>query len=315
MRCNNFSFHVLGIALGLALCATGCGTAAKDGPLAERTIRVVTTTTMITDAVKIVGGKRVDVAGLMGAGIDPHEYEASAGDVTRMERADIIFYNGLHLEGKMGEVFAKMSGKTKTVAVADGIPKDQIRAVLGIEGGHDPHVWFDVTLWMKAVEQVRDSLVALDPKHAETFRANAKKHVAELADLHEYVKKQAARIPPQQRVLVTAHDAFSYFARAYGFEVRGLQGVSTAAEASISDVAKLAEFIAQRRIPAMFVESSVPKKNIEAVQAAVKRLGFAVDIGGELFSDALGDPGTPKGTYVGMVRHNIDTMVKALMRD
>lgn len=303
-------------ALGLGVLASlgGCAGQSKDGPLGERPVRVVTTTTMITDAVKIVGGPRVEVHGLMGAGVDPHQYEEKPGDISQMQRADVIFYNGLHLEGKMSDVFAQMRGRIKTVAVAEAIPKEQLRAVEGFEGGFDPHVWFDVALWSRVVEHIRDTLAALDSGHAETYRANAAKHLKELAELHGYVTKQAERIPPKQRVLVTAHDAFGYFGRAYGFEVHGLQGVSTEAEASIADVQKLAAFLAERRIPALFVESSVSTKTIEAVQEAVKARGFRVAIGGELFSDALGNPGTPEGTYVGMVRHNIDTMVHALTR-
>ena len=299
-------------AVGAIALSGGCGRSDKDVPLGQRQIGVVTTTTMISDAVKIVGGERVNVTGLMGAGVDPHQYEPSAGDVTRMERADIIFYNGLHLEGKMGEVFQQVGGRTKVVAVTAGIPPAQLREVAEFEGGHDPHVWFDVTLWMKVVEHVRDKLAELDPGHAATYQANAKKYLAELAALDKYVREQAGRIPPKQRVLVTAHDAFGYFAKAYGFEVRGLQGVSTETEASIADVQRLAEFIAGRRIPAIFVESSVNPKNVESVRANVRSRGFEVKVGGELFSDALGTPGTPEGTYVGMVRHNIDTIVQAL---
>lgn len=300
----------LGVLVGLG----GCASQNRDEPLGERPVRVVTTTTMITDAVTIVGGEHVEVHGLMGAGVDPHQYEEKPGDISRMQRADVIFYNGLHLEGKMADVFAQMRGRIKTVAVAEVLPKEQLRAVPGFEGGFDPHVWFDVTLWIKVVEHIRDTLVALDGTHADTYRTNAAKHITELTELHDYVKKQAERLSPPQRVLATAHDAFGYFGRAYGFEVHGLQGVSTEAEASISDVQKLAAFLVERRIPALFVESSVPTKTIEAVQKAVQARDFHVVIGGELYSDALGSPDTPEGSYVGMVRHNIDTIVKALMQ-
>jgi manganese/zinc/iron transport system substrate-binding protein len=251
----------------------------------------------------------------MGPGVDPHLYKASAGDTVRMARADVIFYNGLHLEGKMTEVFEQMSRRVKTVAVTDRLDRERdVRpAPPGYEGSHDPHVWFDVRLWMKAVECVRDTLTELDPTHADVYRTNAETYLAELAKLHEYVKTQASRVPPERRVLITAHDAFYYFGHAYGFEVRGLQGVSTATEAGTADVQQLAQFIAQRRIPAIFVESSVSPKTIEAVKAAVRARGFGVQIGGELFSDAMGDPGTPEGSYVGMVRHNVDTLVSALL--
>jgi manganese/zinc/iron transport system substrate-binding protein len=304
---------VVGI-LGAAGCGeTGAGV--SRGDLASRKVRVVTTVGMITDIVQQVGGDRVAVDGLMGPGVDPHLFKASEGDTGRMARADVIFYGGLHLEGKMGEVFELMGKRVRTVAVTSRLhPERDLRpAPPGFEGTHDPHVWFDVTLWMKAVECVRDTLADMDPTHAETYQANARRYLGDLAELHAYVKAHAARVPAGQRVLITAHDAFYYFGHAYGFEVRGLQGVSTASEAATADVQDLARFIAERRIPAIFVESSVPPRNIEAVQAAVRAKGFNVRVGGELFSDAMGSPGTPEGTYVGMVRHNIDTIVKALL--
>jgi manganese/zinc/iron transport system substrate-binding protein len=271
---------------------------------------------MITDLLRNVGGDRVEVTGLMGPGVDPHLYRASEGDTTRMARADVVFYNGLHLEGKMADVFEKMQSRVKTVAITDGLdPKRDLRpAPEGYEGTHDPHVWFDVTLWSKIAEYVGGTLAELDPAHAEVYKANAQKYRAELALLHDYVRQQADKVPSPQRVLISAHDAFYYFGHAYGFEVQGLQGVSTDAETSPADIQKLANFIVDRRLPAIFVESSVPPKTIEAVQAAVRAKGFEVAIGGELFSDALGDPETPAGTYAGMVRHNIDTLVMALQK-
>ncbi len=285
-------------------------TAGKDG----KVIRVVTTTGMIGDAVKNVGGDRVEVTTLMGPGIDPHLYKASEGDVTRMASANMIFYNGLHLEGKMGEIFEKMSSRVKTVAVASEIDPALLQTPEAYEGNFDPHIWFDVSLWMQAVAAVKDALVEYDEAHAEIYRQNAAAYLNELVTLHQYVQDQAERINAETRVLVTAHDAFNYFGTAYGFQVRGLQGISTAAETGTADVQDLADFIVERRIPAMFVETSVSPRYIEALQAAVKSKGFEVEIGGKLFSDAMGDPGTPEGTYVGMVRHNIDTIVKALLK-
>lgn len=298
--------------------ALGCSSLGGEGggaDLANRKIRAVTTVGMITDIVQVVGGDRVQVDGLMGPGVDPHLYKTSAGDTVRMAKADVIFYNGLHLEGKMSEVFEQMSARVKTVAVTDRLDREkEVRpAPPGFEGSHDPHVWFDVRLWMKAVECVRDTLIELDPTHADVYQANAKAYLAEMAKLHEYVQAQAQRVPANQRVLITAHDAFYYFGHAYGFEVRGLQGVSTASEAGTADVQQLAQFIAERRLPAIFVESSVSPKTIEAVRAAVRARGHDVRIGGELYSDAMGNPGTPDGTYLGMVRHNIDTIVAALL--
>jgi manganese/zinc/iron transport system substrate-binding protein len=269
---------------------------------------------MITDVVENVGGVRVEVTGLMGSGVDPHLYKASERDVTRLGQADVIFYNGLHLEAQMSRVLERMQDyQIKTVAVTDYIDRAMLQAPPEFEGAYDPHVWFDVSLWAKAVERVRDTLLELDPDHAETYQANAARYLTELEKLDAYVHAQAARVAAGQRVLITAHDAFKYFGRAYGFNVLGLQGISTATEAGTSDVQTLADFITERQIPAVFIESSVPQRNIEAVQAAVRARGFNVQIGGELFSDAMGDPDTQEGTYIGMVRHNIDTIVTALL--
>jgi manganese/zinc/iron transport system substrate-binding protein len=307
----------LSIALmALVVTLTACGQRAvgADADLSQRPIRVVTTIGMITDIVQIVGGERVQVTGLMGPGVDPHLYKASERSVILLGQADLIFYNGLHLEAQMGKVLERMQGyHVKTVAVTDGIDRELLLAPPEFEGAYDPHVWFDVTLWMKAVEGVRDTLVEVDPTHADLYQANAESYLAELEELHKYVKAQADKVPSEGRVLITAHDAFNYFGRAYGFEVKGLQGISTASEAGTADVQDLADFIAENQIRAIFVESSVPQRNIEAVQAAVHARGFDVQIGGELFSDAMGDPGTPAGTYIGMVRHNIDTIVTALL--
>ena len=249
----------------------------------------------------------------MGPGVDPQLYKATAGNVATLMNADVIFYNGLHLEAQLGEVLEQMQDRTVTVAVAEGIDTDLLLAPPEFEGAYDPHIWMDVTLWMEAVGSVRDTLVELDPSHAEIYQRNAQSYLAELEELHQYVLSQAARLPADQRVLITAHDAFNYFGRAYGFEVRGLQGISTVSEASTSDVQGLAAFIVERRIPALFVETSVPVRTIEAVRAAVQAQGFEVSLGGELFSDAMGDPGTPEGTYIGMVRHNINTIVESLL--
>ena len=286
----------------------------STGISSQKPIRVVTTIGMITDIVQNVGGDRVNAIGLMGPGIDPHLYKASEGDVARLAGADLILYNGLHLEGKMAGVLERMQDQVKTVAVTQDIDRAILLAPPEFEGAYDPHLWFNVTLWMKAVERVRDTLIEVDKGSAESYRANTKAYLVKLEQLHNYVIQQAERVPPDQRVLVTAHDAFNYFGRAYGFEVRGLQGISTAAEAGTADVQALVRFIVERRIPAMFVETSVPRQSIEAVQAAVKAKGFSVEIGGQLFSDAMGASGTPEGTYIGMVRHNIDTIVTSLLQ-
>lgn len=295
----------------LALLLSACGTESNTNESGK--LNVVTTTGMIGDIVKNVGGDYVEVISLMGPGVDPHLYKASEGDVQRLQSANLIFYNGLHLEAQMGEVIEKMNEfGIKTVAVTDSIDRSLLRASPTYPDQYDPHVWFDVTLWMKAVEQVRETLTEVDPAHASEYEANAEAYLNQLKELHQYVLSQAESIPAEKRVLITAHDAFNYFGEAYGFEVRGLQGISTEAQAGTADVQALADFIVERQIPAIFVESSVPQRNIEAVQAAVQDKGFNVVIGGSLFSDAMGTAGTPEGTYIGMVTHNIDTIVNAL---
>lgn len=311
---NKTIFLILALLL---IIVPACATAPTDkGDIGQRNIQAVATIGMIADIVREVGGDRVEVTALMGPGVDPHLYKASEGDVILLQQADIIFYNGLHLEAQMGEVLERMNENGMvTVAISEQIDPSLLSPSPTYEGYYDPHIWFDVTLWMKAVEQVRDSLIILDPTHAETYQANADSYLVELAELHEYVNIQAERIPAEQRVLITAHDAFHYFGKAYGFEVRGLQGISTETQAGTADVQALTDFIVERQIPAIFVESSVAERNIEAVQAAVQARGFDVTIGGSLFSDAMGSEGTPEGTYIGMVRHNIDTIVRALLGD
>jgi manganese/zinc/iron transport system substrate-binding protein len=267
---------------------------------------------MVADLAGRVGGGRVSVQALMGPGIDPHLYKASEGDLRRLEGADVIFYNGLHLEAKMADVLEEIgkSGRV-TRAVAEAIPRERLIAVS--ESQFDPHVWFDVELWSLALAAVRDTLAEVDPAHAELYRANAEAYADELAELDAWVSAQVARVPRERRVLITAHDAFGYFGAAYGFEVRGLQGISTVSEAGARDVSELADFIVERRIPVIFVESSVSPRTIQAVQAAVRAQGFDVAIGESLYSDAMGDPGTPEGTYPGMVRHNVRAIVAGLL--
>ncbi|MFQ5436314.1 MAG: metal ABC transporter solute-binding protein, Zn/Mn family, partial [Anaerolineae bacterium] len=260
-----------------------------------------------------VGGEHVDVTGLMGPGVDPHLYVASESDVSLLAEADVIFYNGLFLEAQMEDVLEQIGERKTAVPVAENVPISSRLESAQYADEYDPHIWFDVTLWQIAVEAVRDTLMAADPDHAGDYEANAAAYLAELSELHQYVTETAAQLPPDQRILITAHDAFNYFGRAYGFEVRGLQGISTASEASTADVQDLADYIVANQVRAIFIESSVPVRTIEAVQAAVAAQGFNVEIGGQLFSDAMGDEGTPEGTYVGMVRHNIETIVGSLL--
>ncbi len=298
---------ILIIMLFILLTACTLKTEQSDGK-----IQVVTTIGMITDIVQNVGGEYVSVKGLMGPGVDPHLYKATEGDVYALSDADIIFYNGLHLEAKMGEVLEEM-GKTKTViAVSEYIPRETLLDFPAYPGQYDPHIWFDVENWILATERVRDGMIAYDPEHAAAYTANAEAYIAQLQELDQYVEKKASEVPKEQRVLVTAHDAFQYFGRAYGFEVKGLQGISTESEAGTADVQELVNFIVDRKIKAIFVESSIPERTIKAVQEACKAKGWDVTIGGQLYSDAMGDEGTVEGTYIGMVTYNIDTITNAL---
>lgn len=295
----------LSLAAGLAACG------AASAFTSEGKIKVTATIGMITDVVRNIGGEHVEAVGIMKAGVDPHLYKATQGDLRKLEEADIVFYNGLHLEGKMAEILEQMNEEKPTVAVSKNIDTGRLRA--GDDGSqYDPHIWFDVSLWMLAAETIRDELIKLDPAHRADYEKNAADYLQKLRELHEYAKTQIASIPQQSRVLVTAHDAFGYFGAAYDIRVTGLQGMSTASEAGIKDVSDLRDFLVQNNIKAVFVESSIPKKTIQAVVDGAKEKGHTISIGGELFSDAMGEEGTAEGTYLGMVRHNVDTIVKAL---
>ena len=292
---------------------SGCDPKEQPDATTDDKLRVVATIGMITDIVKNVGGTRVEVTGMVEPGVDPHFYNPTPKDIQRLGSAHIIFYNGLHLEAKMTDILAKMAKDTLTVAVTDAVDRNLLLTPSEYEGLYDPHLWFDVKLWMQAVGKVRDVLSEFDADNNVLYRSNAEHYLAKLRELDEYVKSQVERVPSHQRVLVTAHDCFNYFGKAYGFEVRGLQGISTATEVGIVDVQELATFIVERDIPAIFVESSVSSRSLESVKATVKSKGFDVKIGGVLFTDAMGNEGTPEGTYIGMIRHNIDTIVHALI--
>jgi len=301
------------LMLAVLLISASCQPAGRSkADFSQRPVRIVTTTGMIGDAAKIVAGEWADVVSLMGPGIDPHLYKASEGDVTLMAEADLILYNGVHLEGRMTRVFEKMEGRANTIAVGEAVPESLLVPVQGGNGSHDPHIWFDVRVWMYVVDAIGEGLAQLDTLHSADYRKNAAAYHDSLITLDAWVRKRVNEIPESTRVLITAHDAFRYFGHAYGVEVRGLQGISTATEAGTGDVRGLADFIVQRKIPAIYVESSVPPRTIEAVKAAVRDRGFEVNIGGELFGDAMGDAGTSEGTYLGMVRHNVNTIVGGL---
>lgn len=286
-----------------------CKNEAKD----NGKLNVVTTTSMITDLVKNIGGDSINIQGLMGSGVDPHLYKASEGDVSKLVNADIIFYNGLHLEGKLVEVFEKMGSASKTpIALADELDKKTLIGSDYFASNYDPHVWFDINYFKQFASKVTSILSEKNPENASIFEANKTKYISELEQLQNKVKSIIETLPKEKRILVTAHDAFNYFGKAYGFEVVGLQGLSTATEAGVQDVQKVATFIIDKQIKAIFVESSVPKRTIEALQAAVKSKGHDVEIGGTLYSDALGNAGTIEGTYIGMFDYNVKTIVNAL---
>lgn len=316
-------FMAVALGLMLALLTLGLGACSKEAPPATvassaasqagQKLQVVATTTMLQDLAASIGGDRVQASALMGPGIDPHLYQASAGDVRKMQEADIVIYHGLHLEGKMEEVFAALQKRGRHVVhLAEGLDKAKLLADEENPQLHDPHIWFDVAIWKDAAQYMAARFSSIDPEHAKQYAANLQSYLLKLDELDQYMKKRAQELPASQKVLITAHDAFRYFGRAYGFEVMGLQGISTEAEAGTADVSQLAALIADRRIKAIFVESSVPHKNIEALRAAVKAKGFDVAIGGELYSDSLGDAASGHDTYLATLKANADTIVDAL---
>lgn len=291
----------------------GCSKGPTEATTRGGKIRVTTTVTMVSDLVKQVGGDRVDVQALMGPGVDPHLYKAAASDVSKLQNADVIFYCGLLLEGKMQDVFAKMARTKKHVyAVTESVPQEKLLEPPEFAGHYDPHVWFEVPLWAMCIDVVVKGLSEFDPEGKEHFEARGRETKVKLNELHEWALKKANELPKERRILVTSHDAYNYFGRAYGFQVVGLQGISTVEEANVAARAKLTQFIKENGVKAIFVESSVSP-------AAIKRISedAGVKIGGELFSDAMGTPGQIEngydlGTYEGMVKHNLTTIVKAL---
>jgi manganese/zinc/iron transport system substrate-binding protein len=306
------------LALWLALAAaaaSGCAaTVASSGPIAERKVRVTTTTNFITDTARRIGGDRVEVTGLMGPGVDPHLYKASAADIRTLRQADVVLYGGLHLEGKMADLMEDLAERQTTLAVTRDIPPERLleppAGLTGVE--HDPHVWFDVSLWQIAARTIAGQLAAKDPEHAATYERNLRRFTAELDELDGYVRRRMAEIPARRRVLVTSHDAFAYFGHRYDVDVAAIQGISTAAEATTADVQRVARVLADRDVRAVFVESSVPRQTIDAVVAAAREMGHETRVGGELFSDAAGSAGTPEASYAGMVRANADRIANGL---
>lgn len=294
----------------ICLVITACGSAEKSTETDK--LSIVTTTGMIADVVKNIGKDSIQVQALMGPGVDPHLYKATQGDLGRLQKADIIFYNGLHLEGKMGEVFEKLGRIKNVVPVAGRIEASRLLSDPVYTDAHDPHVWFDVNLWSSTIDVVVEILSAEDAENAAFYQQNGKNLKAEFSLLDNWVRTQVSTIPEDKRILITAHDAFNYFGKAYDIEVRGLQGISTLSEFGLKDRVDLVNFIVEKQIKAVFVETSVSQKNIDAIIEGCQQKGHDVTVGGYLYSDAMGADGTPEGTYTGMVRANVNTIVNSL---
>ena len=292
----------------------GFGRVGRSAVAGESRLSVVATTGQVGDLARNIGGEHVNVNALMGPGVDPHLFKASEQDVIALIDSDIIMYSGLHLEGTLGEVLEQASKRIPVSEVADGVPVDQLIQPEddAFDGNPDPHFWFDPTLWAHAADEAARALAEVDGANAESYRLNADAYKAQLLDLDVYATEQFERVPAQSRVLVTAHDAFGYLGRQYGLDVVGLQGISTATEDGVRDVQSIADLLVASEVPAIFVETSVPQRTIEAVQVAANDRGWEVTIGGSLYSDAMGDADTDEGTYLGMMRYDIDTIVAGL---
>jgi manganese/zinc/iron transport system substrate-binding protein len=275
-------------------------------------LKIVVTTSIIGDAIQNIVGDQAQVIKLMGPGVDPHAYKATPKNIQDLSHADIIFYNGLHLEGKMADVLNNFSKRKPVYAASDGINPNKYLGDPKSPDATDPHIWFDISLWREAVAYMSKQLQLIEPSAAAYYQKNTKKYLQALEELHDEVTKLIQKIPPKQRVLITAHDAFSYFGRAYDIEVKGLQGISTVEECGLRDITNLVNFIIQRKVKAIFPENSVPNKPLRAVIEGCQQKGHQVVLGAELYSDALGEQDTPEGTYIGMVMSNVTRIVEAL---
>ena len=285
---------------------------AATEPATRAPLNVVATTGMLADTMRAIGGDRIEVTGLMGTGVDPHTYRQTRSDIQRMTRADLVVWHGLHLEAQLEKFFADLGKHRKVVALTESIPADKLSGWEEYPGRHDPHVWMDPGLWTIVVAAARDTLIESDPDGRATYTENARVYTEQLKALDEASRRALDLVPASSRVLVTAHDAFGYFGRAYGYEVLGIQGISTESEASLNQIERLVGLLVDRKIKAIFVESSVADRNIRALVEGAAARGHKVVVGGELFSDAMGAPGTAEGTYIGMIRHNVETIARAL---
>lgn len=301
---------VLAVILLCVLC-TGLMYHSQAGNPIDKKLIIVTTTSILADTIKNIVGNTASVISLMGPGIDPHMYRARESDVHTLANADIIFYNGLHLEGKMGQVLEGMNRFVPTYAVADALDISLLHNA-DFDGLYDPHIWFDVSLWIVVAHYIEQKLCENDSINADVYRCNGASYRNVLSQLHTYVQNRMNSIPHEHRILVTAHDAFSYFGKVYDCQVVALQGLSTDSDISTTDVQKLAAYIAQKKIKTIFVETSIPERSLRAVQNAVAAYGWHVNIGDELYSDALGDQKSPANNYYNMIRYNVDVIVNAL---
>ena len=281
-------------------------------PPAKQVLRVVTTTGMVADLVRAVGGNHVQVSNIIGEGIDPHLYKPNRDDIAQFLTADLVFYNGLLLEGKMGQVLEQVAATKPVIAVTETIPSDQLIYPDDSDDHPDPHVWLDPQIWLQCTSPVVMALVEAQPHNATEFIANSSEYIKTAAELYSYGTKSIQSIPPDNRLLITSHDAFNYFGRAFDIEVLGVQGISTESEAGLTDIEQLVDVIVSRKIPAVFIESSVPPRSVEALIEGAKARGHDVAIGGELFTDAMGPTGTYEGTWPGMIDHDVTTVTRAL---
>lgn len=308
-----FGFATVAAALAFAVAAVGLAQSPRT--LAEgkdNVLEIVATTSMIADAAKAVGGEHVSVTALMGPGVDPHAYRQTRSDIVRLVKAGLVLWNGLYLEAQMEQFFADLGKRHTVVAVGEAVPEAVRIAHQDYNGRFDPHVWMDPELWRTVVEKVRDAMISVAPEHRQKFEANAVRYLSDIEKVANYAKSALATVPSEQRVLITAHDAFNYFGRAYGFEVIGIQGISTESEAGLNRIRELVDTIVDRDISAVFVETSVAERNIRAVIEGAAARGHTVRVGGELFSDAMGRPETYEGTYLGMIDHNATVIARAL---
>lgn len=298
------------ILLAALLLSISC----KNSPSVQQNEKplIVCTTGMLADGVQKLVGDQTEVIGLMGPGVDPHLYKATQGDLHHLTSADVIIYNGLHLEGKMGEIFDKLKNRKKIIVAADGLSKDQLNMSSNFQGAYDPHIWFDIAIWADVMDYLGAEIEKIEGLNLGIVQTNTNEYTTELRLLDQWVKSEISTIPKEKRVLITAHDAFGYFGKAYDIEVKGLQGISTLSEYGLKDVSDLVNFIVERKIQAVFVESSVSDRSLKAVVEGCEKSGHSISIGGILYSDAMGQAGTAEGEYIGMVKFNVNTIVGAL---